>query len=670
MASAVKTATSPRPKPEPAGSGSVLGWAFRVVDAIYRFLASVKLAVLTLGSLAAVLAYATFFESTYGTPAVQEWIYQSRAFSILLAFLGMNILCAALIRFPWKKRQTGFVVTHAGLLIVLGGSWYGLMHTVEGEVSESEGEVKNELIETDSPLIRVQELDPNDPHAAVIREWVLPFKPGTFAWGPGIPRPQGVFASLNPLSLLEKRDPRKPTEVLTKPGDPFQLVVKSHIPASIPALLHEPDPSGSPMAKIELHSKPPNAPKAMDTFAFDEDKWFIADKPFYRVARNRVPSSGQPLPARFTFTYADRPEFIADFLDPPNVEGKDGAVRIHYREKSGKARSFDLSLEGKRGQTIVLPDSDLKVKHIGIERVEAAQFRLQGRYDEPILPIAQFEVSEGNRSANKYYAIAMMPMFPNLVPGVADAHDVAKPLVSINYYVPPIVDPKTNGLFGVVEVLGTSDRTLYYRVFGRSKTGSPIGELRENKEALPEKKEIVAFGGMPGMPMTISFNVADYLTSGVTREICEPVVLPKNQLGNGLAASLVEMTLDDGGKKVTREFYLRRSRTFEPEWQTVEFPGAAYRIGYDLDRVPLGFDVKLEDFEVTFDPGTDQASSYVSKVLVTDPARRHWQAGYHQHEQYDGSRRIHVLSVELPTRGRSTDSSQDGAVHVSLSRPS
>ena len=57
-----------------------------------------------------------FFESKYGGGAAQEWIYRSPGFAILLAFLGMNILCAALIRFPWKKRQTGFVVTHAGLL--------------------------------------------------------------------------------------------------------------------------------------------------------------------------------------------------------------------------------------------------------------------------------------------------------------------------------------------------------------------------------------------------------------------------------------------------------------------------------------------------------------------------------------------------------------------------
>src|SRR4029077_15569980 len=114
-----------RPR-ERAYSPSLFDRFARVVDVIYRFLASLKLAVISLASLAATLAYATFFESWYGTGAAQEYIYRSAGFAVLLAFLGMNILCAALIRYPWKKRQTGFVITHAGLLIVLAGSYYSV----------------------------------------------------------------------------------------------------------------------------------------------------------------------------------------------------------------------------------------------------------------------------------------------------------------------------------------------------------------------------------------------------------------------------------------------------------------------------------------------------------------------------------------------------------------
>lgn len=122
-----------------AESGSVGDQLSRGVNRVYRFLASVKLAVFSLGALAATLAYATFFESWYGAAASQEYIYRSPGFAILLAFLATNILCAALIRYPWKKRQTGFVVTHAGLLIVLFGSFFSVRTSDEGQVGMLEG---------------------------------------------------------------------------------------------------------------------------------------------------------------------------------------------------------------------------------------------------------------------------------------------------------------------------------------------------------------------------------------------------------------------------------------------------------------------------------------------------------------------------------------------------
>ncbi len=140
---------------------SLIDRAAVLVDRVYRFLASLKLAVFSLSTLAATLGYATFFESWYGTGAAQDYIYRSPGFAVLLAFLGMNILCAALIRFPWKKRQTGFVVTHAGLLTVLVGAFYSVRTSDEGQVGMLEGDVKSELVRVDHPVIRIWEVDPH-----------------------------------------------------------------------------------------------------------------------------------------------------------------------------------------------------------------------------------------------------------------------------------------------------------------------------------------------------------------------------------------------------------------------------------------------------------------------------------------------------------------------------
>lgn len=69
--------------------------------------------------LAAVLAAATFMESAKGREYAQWYVYKSSWFIALLALLGVNILAATLVRFPWKMRNLGFLITHAGLLAVL-----------------------------------------------------------------------------------------------------------------------------------------------------------------------------------------------------------------------------------------------------------------------------------------------------------------------------------------------------------------------------------------------------------------------------------------------------------------------------------------------------------------------------------------------------------------------
>src|SRR5580704_14634291 len=186
MATATKNvqpaSDAPSRRQEPSGPPAVVDHIARGFDVIYRFLASLKLAVISIATLATTLAYATVFESKYGGGAAQDWIYRSPGFAILLAFLGMNILCAALIRYPWKRRQTGFVVTHAGLLILLAGSYYSVRTADEGQVGMLEGDVKGELVRVDYPVIRITEIDPHTNARTPVLD--LPFRPGPFEWGP------------------------------------------------------------------------------------------------------------------------------------------------------------------------------------------------------------------------------------------------------------------------------------------------------------------------------------------------------------------------------------------------------------------------------------------------------------------------------------------------------
>ncbi|MHC5537861.1 cytochrome c biogenesis protein ResB [Singulisphaera rosea] len=621
MATATRKNPSPAPRLPSAttGGSSLLGGLLRVADGLYRFFASLKLAVISLGMLAAVLAYATFFESWYGPSAVQEWIYQTKGFAILLAFLGMNILCAALIRFPWKRRQTGFVITHAGLLILLAGSFVSLKSSDEGQLGMLVKETKGELVRLDYPVIRVRPIDATTKMPVGDHEYKLPFRPGNFAWGPGSPRPRTIFASalnaVNPWSSDKAFD----GEVLTGSDDPFVFKVKSHLPASMWTMSHKADSRGYPMAKIRPKVKPPNAREEMDLFPEESERWFtptIDELPRYQRFLRWAKSRG---PAQFAFMYVDRRELVDDFLNPPKGAGPDGVARLHYKDRTGKERIHDWNLEGQKDKTIELPDSDLSIKYDGNSELPTRELGLDRMLDEPGIMVANFKVRKGGGPEVLHHGWGSLPMAPNILPSASPDRPNVEPLLAINYFVPPELNPKTNGRFGLVEVLGTPDGSLYYRVFGRGAKG--LGEIRSTPGPLDRGKEIVAFGGNPNLPMTVKFSVEEYLPAGREEQVCVPIVLAKGKQNEGIAASLVEMTVKgDGGTPNTKEFWIRRSHTLDQIPRRISFPTGDYEIVYDVDRSDLGFTLGLDKFKVEFDPGTENAASYTSNIRLNDPA--------------------------------------------------
>ena len=89
---------------------------------VLRGLASLKLAIFLLAALAAVLAAATLLETACGRESAAWYVYHTRWFLALLGLLAANILAATAVRFSWKVGHFGFLLTHVGLLILLGGA--------------------------------------------------------------------------------------------------------------------------------------------------------------------------------------------------------------------------------------------------------------------------------------------------------------------------------------------------------------------------------------------------------------------------------------------------------------------------------------------------------------------------------------------------------------------
>lgn len=110
------------------------------IDRIFRFLASLQLAVILLVVFAVLLGAATFYESHTSAEDAQRLIYQSTWFDFFLFLLGVNVFCAAISRFPWSKKHIGFVITHLGILVILIGSVITRKFGVEGQLVLQEGQ--------------------------------------------------------------------------------------------------------------------------------------------------------------------------------------------------------------------------------------------------------------------------------------------------------------------------------------------------------------------------------------------------------------------------------------------------------------------------------------------------------------------------------------------------
>ena len=109
---------------------------------LYKFFCSLKLAVFTLSALILLFAIGTFYESAQGRERAQELIYDSVYMNVLLSLLALNIVAVMLDRFPWKKKHTGFLLAHFGILFVITGAFITRFYGVDGHIRLNPGETK------------------------------------------------------------------------------------------------------------------------------------------------------------------------------------------------------------------------------------------------------------------------------------------------------------------------------------------------------------------------------------------------------------------------------------------------------------------------------------------------------------------------------------------------
>jgi hypothetical protein len=99
-----------------------------------HFFGSLRLAMILLVTIAAACAIATVCESNFNAKIAQAYIYKAPWFVFWLGLLCFNLIASALTRWPWEKHHAGFVVTHAGIILLLIGAIVGQKFGFEGSV--------------------------------------------------------------------------------------------------------------------------------------------------------------------------------------------------------------------------------------------------------------------------------------------------------------------------------------------------------------------------------------------------------------------------------------------------------------------------------------------------------------------------------------------------------
>jgi hypothetical protein len=121
---------------------------------VHRF-GSLGFAVILLLTIAAATGGATLVESVSSTAAAQYYVYRNPFFLLWLVFLILNLACAALTRWPWQFKHLGFVVTHAGIILLLLGGAVGRWLGFEAFVTLRSGQPGTDRLHTRQTVLLV-----------------------------------------------------------------------------------------------------------------------------------------------------------------------------------------------------------------------------------------------------------------------------------------------------------------------------------------------------------------------------------------------------------------------------------------------------------------------------------------------------------------------------------
>ncbi len=420
-----------------AGGGAL---ARRLLGAV----ASLRLAVLLLVVLGVVLSVATLLETVRGREYTQWYVYGSGWFKGLLGLLAANVVAAMAVRWPWRRRQAGFLVAHLGLLVLLAGAMLTLLRGVEGQLILAEGQSADTISLVGRSQIRV---------LARVEDRVdsteFAFSPGPVDW-----------------------PAHKQLHMTTADG--MRLSVLRFYRHARPEMQWIEDPTGQGKPAVLL---------AMPGNQGTTERWHAAALFAEPAAPGQVPVWVQQ---------AAQASLAADFLSPPDLRPNSrGILSVHYENRMSR-----IEVDRHLGKKVVLDDRGLAVELVAYY----ADARIKGKgefdsaSDKPQNPMLQLRV--------------FVPGQKEPLPEVAYANNPLVSYESMRGQPCPVKfryhHPATKARPGV-EFMQTPEGKLYCRV-GRQGAYQVRGEVRPgDRIAVPPWGEVEVLRHLPHARQEVTF---------------------------------------------------------------------------------------------------------------------------------------------------------------------
>lgn len=622
------TGVRPAPPTAPPASKDVRlerSWIEVVVIKASRLLGSIWLAVLLLPCFALALGIGTLVESAYSAPTAQELVYRAWWFTVLLGLLWINIFSAAAKKWPWKRHQVGFLITHLGLLIMVAG---GILTSLSGtdalmvlvdspnpDLQSRYGapQVTNSIIMRDDSVIRVQRFSHGKKDEPAVR---YDFAPGSLPWRAD----EYTQARLDPLpALLHWIAHPWPHSWYRDLGNGAELEVLGYYP-------HTRKEEFRPLRDDDKVRPFPAVKYRLVTPFGEQDNWIggAKDKQVAFDGGGMVEIIGR-CPAGL----------LDEFLNPPGPGakslGKNGQLVLELngvRERfavddGGTAQPF-----GKTGWAVQV------VKYI------ASIDDKRSAHGVPY-PMVRFRLTRGDGQALDFIMLprqqgTVVPLPPSEkeLPeeGISQATQQAAPrarvlgLSDLKVWFHP-ADPRwglekreRSPVRAVLQLVVADDGKLYYRSYS-SKDGFRMersGEAGKGLDRFP------IWDGM--MPMfregqRMQFQVVEFLPQAVDEVWFVPEDHRPGLERDDLSAAIrCKLTVTKNNKKEEKEFWV--GKRLDDSSTPVRVGDEVFRIGYNVKSDTVGFDVKLLRAESIKDPGSQSAATYSSYVQLTDKKRQ------------------------------------------------